>query len=498
MEIITLPLAELKPALTGLSKVVAKRPTLPILGMVKIERTADGWIALTGTDIETFLTVRLEQPAEGPPFGVLVPLEELQTAAKNCGKNEALQIHPLTADTVAVKTPVGAGWADTRCATLPVAEFPVIPKFGGELVAVPDAVRTSIHEAMQCASEDSTRIILNGAYLDVSDKKCHCVVGTDGRHLYASNSFNLPMKESVIIPTHRFLDWKDFNADGEWRLKAGVNVENKELEHLQLTSRRWRFITRKMEGNYPNWRQVIPDMTGAKSTAEIENAEPILQAIQRMPDHDPVYHTIGLTLQNGALVLLGKANASDTEWFSVPIPNAKAAGKDVRVNVNRQLLAKALAFGLTRLEIIDEMSPLRLVHAGRQMIVMPVRVEAPAPTAATPPEKPGADDDAKPANGNSQEPSTAKPATSPEKYSPTPEANGSSSESKEPANPVVKPAIEAALTQIETVRGDFRNALAGLNKLAEHLKQVQRENKSAEKEISSVRQTLRQLQAVRI
>src|SRR6185295_19733150 len=93
MEIITLPLAELKPALTGLSKVVAKRSTLPILGMVKIERTADGWIALTGTDLDTFVTVRLEQPAEGPPYSVLVPLEELQTAAKNCGKNEALQIH---------------------------------------------------------------------------------------------------------------------------------------------------------------------------------------------------------------------------------------------------------------------------------------------------------------------------------------------------------------------------------------------------------------------
>ena len=491
METINLPVAELKPALLGLSKVVAKRPSLPVLGMIKIERTADGWIALTGTDFDTFATVRLEQPAEGPPFSMLVPLDDLQTAAKKCGKNEALQIHPLNAETVVVKTPVGASWAEARCSTRPVAEFPATPKFNGDLVAVPDAVRTSIHEALQCASDDTTRYILNSAFVDVSKKDCHCVVGTDGRHLYASNSFSLPLKDSVIIPSHRFLEWKDFSADGEWRLKAGPSVDNKELEHLQITTRRWRFITRKMEGNYPNWRQVVPDMTGAKTTVEIENPEPILQAIQRMPDHDPVYHTIGLAMQQGALLLLGKANATDTDWFSVPIANAKATGKDTRVNVNRKLLAKALAFGLTRLEIIDAVSPLRLVHAGRQMIVMPVRIEPPTPAAIPPQEKPPVKAEAIPGKENPPSASVA-PVAAP------PEAASTAGEPKEPSTPIAKPAVETALTQIEAVRGDFRNALAGLNKLADHLKQVQRENKASEREIQSVRATLRSLQSVRI
>jgi len=61
-----------------------------------------------------------------------------------------------------------------------------------------------------------------------------------------------------------------------------------------------------------------------------------------------------------------------------------------------------------------------------------------------------------------------------------------------------KPALEIALAQIEVVRGEFRNAIAGLNKLADALKQVQREQKAGEKEIQSVRQTLRSLQSVRI
>ena len=61
-----------------------------------------------------------------------------------------------------------------------------------------------------------------------------------------------------------------------------------------------------------------------------------------------------------------------------------------------------------------------------------------------------------------------------------------------------KPALDTALAQVEIVRGDFRNAIAGLNKLGELLKQVQRENKTSDKEIQSVRQTLRSLQGVRI
>jgi phage-related protein len=65
-------------------------------------------------------------------------------------------------------------------------------------------------------------------------------------------------------------------------------------------------------------------------------------------------------------------------------------------------------------------------------------------------------------------------------------------------NVVEKPALETALAQIETVRAEFRNAIAGLTKIADALKQAQRESKASEKEISSVRQTLRSLQSVRI
>jgi len=49
MNKIHLPVAELKPALIGLGKVINKRTTLPVLNHIKIERTRDGWsVATTG------------------------------------------------------------------------------------------------------------------------------------------------------------------------------------------------------------------------------------------------------------------------------------------------------------------------------------------------------------------------------------------------------------------------------------------------------------------
>ena len=61
-----------------------------------------------------------------------------------------------------------------------------------------------------------------------------------------------------------------------------------------------------------------------------------------------------------------------------------------------------------------------------------------------------------------------------------------------------KPALETALAQIDTVKTGFREAIAGLNKLTDLLRQAQREQKAGEKEVQSVRQTLRSLQSVRI
>ena len=70
--------------------------------------------------------------------------------------------------------------------------------------------------------------------------------------------------------------------------------------------------------------------------------------------------------------------------------------------------------------------------------------------------------------------------------------NGQQQEENQPVS------IETALEQIEIVKGSYREAIRGMNTLTDTLKQVQRNQKTSEKEVQSVRSTLEKLQSVRI
>ena len=235
MKEIALPIDELKPALTGLGKVISKRCTLPVLNHVKIERTADGWLALSATDLDTFITVRLEQPSTGEPLTMLVPFEQLQRTAKACTKNEDIFVAPGAKNTGFIQYGLGTQLAEIEFDALPVDEFPTIPRMKGDSIPLNNTLRMAIHDALECASTDETRMILNGAFLDVSKLKAHYVIGTDGRHLFSSNSFNLPLKESLIIPSHKFIGWKEFSNDGEWQLKVAPPQTKDDHGYLQST-----------------------------------------------------------------------------------------------------------------------------------------------------------------------------------------------------------------------------------------------------------------------
>jgi len=479
MSPLALPIAELKPALIGLGKIIAKRSTLPVLNHLKIERTKDGWITLTATDLDHFVTVRLEQPSDGDPISLLVPYDELLKITKNCPKTDNLLIgsdENPSEPSVVIQYAIGNQIAEAKVATLPPAEFPEIPRIKGESVPVTDAVRQSIHEAMDCASEDETRLILNGAYIDTSKPDAHYVVGTDGRHLYSSNSFSLPLKESLIIPTHKFIGWKEFNNDGEWQLRMATPVKNEDSSHLQISSRRWRYITRQIEGNFPNWRQVVPTDFKTKLEFDPSTVDAVVQLIERIPCDDAINFAVGLEWKEKKLSLLGRTPNAE-KWTQLEIENVKAQGSDVTIFLNRHLLIKALRFGLTTVELIDSLSPVRLSNGGRQMIIMPTQPHAPTPKQSTNDNPPAVNEHA------------AQEERKPMLNEATPPAN-------EPIT--IDAQLDQLIEEVETMKVTTQDHLTALKSLGTKLKAVQREHKTSSKELHSVRQTLKGLQGMKL
>ena len=475
MQPITLPIAELKPALAGLGKIISSRPSLAILGNVKVERTSEGWIALTSTDLDRFITVRLEHPAEGPPTAVLIPYDQLAQITKTCGRGENVIIDQTTHGFV-IKFALADSLGEQKVPTIPVGEFPVTPRIKADAIPLPAELRYSINEAMECSSTDETRYVLNGTFIDTSNPKANYIVGTDGKHLYSANSFTLPLKKSVIIPNHKFLGWKDFNNDGEWQLR----LDN---THVQLSSRRWRFISKQIEGNYPNWRQTIPNPDTAKTHITLDPAklETLIKLIQRMPCHDTErYHTIGLEWQNGQFLLLGKDQPNEP-WLRVPVPDVKGTGPEMMIFLNRRLLIKALQYGLNTISLISFVSPLRFHNKGRQMLVMPLRPDGgstqqqPAPV-NLPPSRPV--------------PPPAQPIPRPMLNNPTPETPPSSSEQKS--------AVEEAIDMTLLIRDKLNDGFNLLRDLSVKLKTINRDQKASAREMQSVRSTLRSIQGLKI
>ena len=496
MSKIALPIAELKPALVGLGKVISKRCTLPVLNHVKIERTTDGWLALTGTDLDTYITVRLEQPSAGEPISMLVPYDELLKITKNCGKTDNILVGLGEKDSVTIEYAIGNQVAEAKVNSLPVDEFPAIPRMKGDPIPLNNALRQSIQDALECASTDETRMILNGACIDVSKPRAHYIVGTNGSHLFTSNSFSLPMKDSLIIPSSKFIGWKEFNNDGEWQLKVQPAEKKDEPAYLQISSRRWRFITKQIEGNFPNWRQVIPDGNSTKATLSLDPQRllDLVQTIVRIPCHDEVNNTIGLEWKKGNLYLLGKA-AKANEWMRVPV-EVQGMGSDITIFLNRTYLIKALQFGLNTIELIDSKSAARFLSGGRQMIVMPIRADVgnPAPAEAQKPNEPEAGKAEAP-KAEAPQPAATPPAAQPQENKTMPANTNGNGTHPEPAD---KPTLEKALEQIESVKGSYREAIKGLNDLTDTLKLIHKEHKSTEKEVQSVRSSLQKLQSVRL
>jgi hypothetical protein len=349
-------------------------------------------------------------------------------------------------------------------------------------VLLDGALRSALLEALKCVSTDESRYTLRGAFIDVSDKRSHYVVGTDGRHLYASNSFQVLIPASVIIPDHRFLAWKGFGQDGDWVLRIESDKNGKPV-YIELTSFAWTFVSKAIDGNYPNWRQVVPDPSGLETSIKVPaNAmDEFADIIGKLPC-DAINHPVGLKLdQRGKLVLFSRA-AGTGKPTEVGFSGVEVTGKPVTVLLNRNYLLKALRFGLSEIQIQDALSPVRCTdQTGRQLVIMPIRMDGvtpqPAPIQPSSPRQKAAQ--ASPIHNNMQNENK----------------NGQTTTSPREA---AKTAIETAVEQIDAAKSSIGTALGSLNGAVKTLRQAQREQRGTEKEIQSVRSTLQTLQRVKI
>lgn len=496
--VIELPAAELKTALTGLGKIISKRTTLPVLEHLRVTRSSQGIVTLEATDLDSTARYQVEQPSEGAPCDFLVPFHPLNQLVK--GGKEPVLIGLEPKNKVRLKTYVGNSAMEQTLDTLALDEFPPTPTTTTKPVPLDATFRDSFREALDCCSDDSSRHVIHHVCLDTRHKEGHYLAATDGRHLYAANSFSFDLKEPVLIPDRPFLRWTKFMEETPAELSLKPKTA-KDGSWVQLKSGRWTFITKGGDEEFPNWKNVVPGPNSSRTVVRFdsETVATLLAGLPKLPYQDEFHR--GVTVEVAGATVCFKAKAKDAkDWTRLTIQSARVIGKSVSIALNREFVLKALRYGLATLEIQDDLSPVQFLEGGRRMVVMPLRPDgatpaqtAPAPqSTATPPQSAP---NPQPTT-NSNPPVAEQPQAQPQQ--PTSTMPKTTETNPTETAPTETSPVKAVIQHIENIKDTLKGVLKEFAEVLDCLKQLEKEKKASDKEMDSVREKLREIQSVRI
>ena len=240
--------------LQRIQNVVSTRSTLPVLTNALLETTKTG-LRLTTTDLE--VAIRCEIVAQVEKAGATtLPARRLAAIVRELPASEI----SLETDAKNIST--------LRCGAS-FLRYTAWPRGVSRLPSFKDAKTYTIRQSelkdglrrTSCAiSVDETRYVLNGILFSFKENKL-TLVATDGRRLALFDSdleFPRSHERDFIVPTKAVTELQRMLGDeGEIQMSVGENLVSFEQNGSQL-------VSKLVEGNYPNYRQVIPG--GSKGT----------------------------------------------------------------------------------------------------------------------------------------------------------------------------------------------------------------------------------------
>ncbi|MBS0169590.1 MAG: DNA polymerase III subunit beta [Nitrospira sp.] len=255
--------------LTGLQRVqgvVEKRNTMPILSNILLEAKHDG-AEIVATDLE--LGMRgLYKASVLEAGGVTISARKLYEIIKELPSGEI----ELTSGENNWTT-IQSGKSQFKVVGLPSGDYPALPSIEREgLTPLAGAgLLELIRKTLFAAGDNDARYILNGLLvsLTTTDKKTTLLrlVGTDGHRLAVAerevgspNAKPLAQDIKAIIPkkaAHEIRRLLEEGGDEEPLIGFTKNLMIFRKSGLLLTSR-------LMEGNYPNYQQVVPKESGKR------------------------------------------------------------------------------------------------------------------------------------------------------------------------------------------------------------------------------------------
>src|SRR5438552_8552979 len=358
--------------LQAVQNIVSSRTTLPVLSNVLL-RGENNRLELTATDLD--VTVSCGVGAEINKAGaVTVPVKRLFGIVRELGNSE-VEIEVDEKNACKIKT----GASFYRLNGLAAEEFPPVANFSekNKIIVPQEKIKGMLRRTSFAVSTDETRYVLNGIYMSLRDQKV-TMVATDGRRLALTDEEVEVSQESqaeFIVPTKAINELNRLlQAKGEVEIRFTENQAYFALKTEEGGS--IVVITKLVEGNYPNYKQVIP----AEAAERVPLArEELLQALRRAEIMtSEKSNSVKLSFSKNNLTITANTPEVGEARESIAI-NYK--GKDMAIAFNPAYLMdplKALDNDEVFLELSDELSPgVVKINGPFLYVIMPMRLSYP-------------------------------------------------------------------------------------------------------------------------
>lgn len=361
---ISAPREELTRQLGVVVRAASTRTTVQVLAGLLL-RAGDGRLELAATDMEISLRSSLEASVDSEG-AVVVPSKLLADLVRLLPADEVSIEHRSGEGVVEVVS----GAATYRLHTYNAEDFPRLPDASTvELMSVDsDAVLETASRVSRAASRDESRPVLTGILVRFEGEKLI---------MAATDSYRLAVKETAmgsggpdldaIVPA-RALGELTRIAQSGGGLEIGV-LENQVI----FTTDGILLTTRRIEGQFPNYRQLLPE------TFEHELALPreeLLEVVRRVSVMAQRNAPIRLRFAEGELTVSAQTQDVGEARETMPAP---FAAEPLEIGFNPDFLrdgVESVEGDEVRLKLISSLRPAVIQGEGDNFsyLIMPIRL----------------------------------------------------------------------------------------------------------------------------
>ena len=343
--------------------VVGSKASMPILSNVLIEAVGET-LSVTTTNLDLGICARIKASVEDEG-AITLPVKRLATIVKELPNSDvSVEASPNN------QVKIASGGSLFKIMGITRDEFPALPEFADELsfTIEQSTLAGMLRSVSYAQSSDETRYMLNGAYFTFSEPEDAdssgklSLVATDGRRL-AKIDHDMVVGEglsgSLILPAKTVSELTRLLDKGE-TLKIAFNDRRVSFQiHTRDEADGFvgdiLLVSKVVEGNYPNYQQVIPKETHQRIKVE---RELFLQSIHRAAlVATDKSNSVKIQISNNLMELSASSPDFGESHESLAIDYS---GPDLQVAFNPAFLMDPLR-ALTKDEIFfelkDEVSP---------------------------------------------------------------------------------------------------------------------------------------------